>query len=237
MNSFDVIIIGSGAGGATAAYRTCAAGLRTMLLEKGHELPTDGSTLDIDRVVHRGEFLSREPWRDAAGNTFTPEEHFNVGGKTRWYGAALLRFDPQEFLPDPSHQCRGWPIGYHDLEPYYREAETLLDVRNIPIEPALARIVDRVTRERSAWHARSMPMSLAPDIGSDPHEAAHFDGFASVHALKRDADNALLARARLTGRLTVRTGAEVADLLASARDATRIDGVRCTDGTNGGPAP
>jgi choline dehydrogenase-like flavoprotein len=231
MNAFDVIVVGSGAGGAAAANRTCAAGLRTLLLEKGHQLPTDGSTLDIERVVHRGEFLSREMWRDGAGRAFAPEEHFNVGGKTRWYGAALLRFDPREFLPDAHHQCRGWPIGYYDLEPYYREAETLLGVRQIPIEPALARIVDRISRAPSDWHAMPIPMSLATDICSDRHEAAHFDGFASVRALKHDAANSLLERASATGRLTLRTGAEATDLLARMNTDAEIDGVRCADGS------
>ena len=60
MNNFDVIVIGSGAGGAAAAHRLVEAGLRVLLLEKGEPLPRDGSTLDITRVVHEGEFLARE---------------------------------------------------------------------------------------------------------------------------------------------------------------------------------
>ena len=94
MNSqdYDAIVIGSGAGGAAAAYRLAMGGLNVALLEKGNHLPTDGSTLDIRRVVHEGAFLSREPWTDGRGRGLAPEEHFNVGGKTKWYGAALLRF-------------------------------------------------------------------------------------------------------------------------------------------------
>ncbi len=57
---YDAIVIGSGAGGAAAAYRLVLGGLRVALLEKGGHLPTDGSTLDIRRVVHEGEFFSRE---------------------------------------------------------------------------------------------------------------------------------------------------------------------------------
>ena len=114
---YDAIVIGSGAGGAAAAYRLVRAGLRVALLEKGPPLPKDGSTLDIKRVVHQGEFLSREIWRDGAGREFAPEEHFNLGGKTKWYGAALLRFAPHEFTPDVDHGCRGWPIDYANLAP------------------------------------------------------------------------------------------------------------------------
>ena len=74
----DAIVIGSGAGGAAAAYELVRAGLRVLLLEKGKALPRDGSTLDVDRVVRRGEFLSREPWVDGRGRplviavTWTP---------------------------------------------------------------------------------------------------------------------------------------------------------------------
>lgn len=64
---YDAIVIGSGAGGAAAAYRLALAGLNVALLEKGNHLPTDGSTLDIQRVVHEGAFLSREPWTDGGG--------------------------------------------------------------------------------------------------------------------------------------------------------------------------
>src|SRR5512134_3308794 len=102
---YDAIIIGSGAGGCAAAYRLVQAGLSVLVLEKGAHLPRDGSTLDIDRVVHRGEFLSREPWQDGAGNRVVPEEHFNVGGKTKWYGAALLRFAPEEFRANDERGC------------------------------------------------------------------------------------------------------------------------------------
>ena len=61
--SFDVIIVGSGAGGSAAAYQLARAGARVALVEKGSPLPRDGSTLDFNRVVHRGEFNSREVWQ------------------------------------------------------------------------------------------------------------------------------------------------------------------------------
>ena len=88
--SFDAVIIGSGAGGSAAAYKLANAGLRVAVVEKGSELPRDSSTLDFDKVVHRGLFKSKEQWFDGRGRTFAPEEYFNVGGKTKWYGAALL---------------------------------------------------------------------------------------------------------------------------------------------------
>src|SRR5512143_3323322 len=103
---YDAIIVGSGAGGAAAAYRLVQAGLEVLLLETGGELPRDTATLDVQAVVHEGRFKSHEPWRDGAGRVIVPEEYFNVGGKTRWYGAALLRYSAAEFSADAPHQCR-----------------------------------------------------------------------------------------------------------------------------------
>lgn len=226
---YDALIVGSGAGGAAAAYRLARAGLDVLLLEKGQRLPTDGSTLDVARVVINGEFLSREAWRDAAGNEIRPEEHFNLGGKTKWYGAALIRYAPHEFGADAAHACAGWPIAYRDLEPYYAEAEGLLGVRQFECEPDLARIVARLTRG-GGWRAEPLPMGLAPDILEDVHEAAHFDGFASARDLKSDAQTALLARVGGANRLTILTGTEADTLLADAANPRRIVGVRTTDG-------
>jgi choline dehydrogenase-like flavoprotein len=226
---YDAIIIGSGAGGAAAAYRLVRAGLRVALLEKGPRLPKDGSTLDIRRVVHQGEFLSREIWRDSAGREFAPEEHFNLGGKTKWYGAALLRFAPHEFAPDVDHGCLGWPIDYPTLAPYYDEAEELLTVRRFPIEPGLSRIVSRITRNPSTWTASPLPMGLAGGILHDAAEAAHFDGFASVRALKSDAEQSLLMRVMGDPRLTLLTNTEAVDLIGNPRHPARIIGVRTSD--------
>ena len=110
LTTYDELIVGSGAGGCAAAYQLAQQGRRVLLLEKGAELPRDGSTLDPQRVLRNGEFLSDEPWFDRSGSLFVPEEHFNLGGKTKWYGAALLRFAPHEFEADPAHQCLEWPF-------------------------------------------------------------------------------------------------------------------------------
>jgi choline dehydrogenase-like flavoprotein len=228
---YDAIVVGSGAGGAAAAYRLARAGLAVLVLEKGDRLPDDGSTLDIERVVHRGEFLSREPWRDGADRELVPEEHFNVGGKTKWYGAALLRYSSNEFEADPEYACGPWPIALRDLAPYYDEAERLLDVRTFAVEPALARIVRRLARPGAGWSVTSLPMGLSAAIASDAREAAHFDGFATVAGLKADADNALLARVSSQSNLLIETGAEVTELLPDGPLTTRIGGVRLADGS------
>ncbi|MEE8263531.1 MAG: NAD(P)-binding protein, partial [Gammaproteobacteria bacterium] len=91
---YDAIIVGSGAGGAAAAFTLVRAGKRVLILEKGDHLPRDRSTLDVKKVFREGTFKNDEPWVDNQNRQFVPDEHCNVGGKTKWYGAALLRFSP-----------------------------------------------------------------------------------------------------------------------------------------------
>jgi choline dehydrogenase-like flavoprotein len=224
---FDAIVIGSGAGGSAAAYKLATAGLRVAIVEKGERLPRDSSTLDIDRVVHKGEFLSKEPWRDGRGNAFVPEEHFNVGGKTKWYGAALLRYGRHEFDADPAHQCFSWPFGYDELAPYYDEAESLLGLREFDPENDLKRISTRLTPD---WVAMPLPLALAPTILTHPDEAARFDGFASVANLKGDAETGFLSRLCGLPNVSMLTGKAVTELLPHPQSAQRIAGVRLEDG-------
>ena len=228
---YDAIVIGSGAGGSAAAYHLTQTGKRVLLIERGPSLPKDGSTLDAQQVISDGKFLAREPWLDRLGRTVVPEEHFNLGGKTKWYGAALLRFAPEEFEVDTDHQCRGWPIAYADLEPYYEEAENLLGVRRFPVEEDMRRVASGLQKLDPRWRMQSLPLGLSADILNHPHEASHFDAYASVRGLKADAENRFLDRVRDRDNLQILTGKKVTSLIPSADDATRIAGVICDDGS------
>jgi choline dehydrogenase-like flavoprotein len=228
---YDAIIIGSGAGGSAAAYQLTQSGKRVLLLEKGLELPKDGSTLDVEKVAGRKLFIDDEPWLDRDGRRIAPQERSNLGGKTKWYGAALLRFAPQEFQADEPHQCLPWPLAYEALEPFYEEAERLLGVRNFPIEPDFQRIVAGLKKRDPMWRKQPLPMGLAPDILNYPQEAKHFDAFASVRGLKSDAETCLLNRVRQKPNLHILTGRKVTALKAARGDATRLSGVECEDGT------
>ena len=86
--TYDTIIVGSGAGGSAAAYNLVQAGKRVLILEKGDFLPRDCSTLDVKTVFKEGKFKNHEQWVDNRNRTFVPGEYYNVGGKTKWYGAA-----------------------------------------------------------------------------------------------------------------------------------------------------
>lgn len=226
-STYDCLVIGSGAGGCAAAFKLARAGLRVALIEKGGSLPRDGSTLDFNKVIHQGLFKSQELWRDAKGAPFAPEEYFNLGGKTKWYGAALLRYGRHEFAPDLAHQCLGWPLGYDELAPYYDEAEQLLGVRSFSTEPGLARIGSRL--DPNIWQISPLPLALNSSILANPLEASHFDGFASVAGLKGDGE-AFLAKLRGRSNITLLTGEAVVDLLGVAGSPRRISGVRLRNG-------
>jgi choline dehydrogenase-like flavoprotein len=229
-SNFDAIIVGSGAGGCAAAYKLVSSGLRVLLLEKGAPLPKDASTLDFDKVVHRGVFKSMERWLDHSGKPIAPEEHFNVGGKTKWYGAALLRFARHEFEADSAHGCLAWPFGYDEFAPYYDEAEGLLDVRTFPVEPNLAHIVAKLQRTSPMWRTEPLQLGLSKDILDHQVEAMRFDGFASIDDTKADGETAFLSRIRDQSNFHLLSNAEVVELLANPYDARHIIGVRLRDG-------
>lgn len=228
---FDAIIVGSGAGGSAAAYYLVQSGRRVLLLERGPELPRDGSTLDVEQVFARHAFVETERWVDAQGHAIVPEERSNLGGKTRWYGAALLRFSREEFQGDPDRQFLPWPIAADELTPFYEAAEQLLGVRTFPIEPDLARIAEHLAGPWRGWDVRPLPLGLSAGILDHPEEAKHFDGFASPRGLKADGQSAFLERVRRHPNLVIATGRTVTDLLAWDADPQRVIGVVCDDGT------
>jgi choline dehydrogenase-like flavoprotein len=228
---FDAIIVGSGAGGAAAAYALVGRGLKVLVLEKGGTLPRDGSTLSTREVFRNGRFKNKEPWLDGKGRRFTPSEFHNVGGKTKWYGAALLRFAPHEFAADPAHQCLAWPFGHDELAPYYDEAERLLHVNRFENEPELQRLVDRICRQDPSWRSEALPLGLKREILEDEEEAKHFDGFASVAGLTADAERNLIERIAGRPNFALLTKKEVVALLHPPGEPARVEGVVCRDGS------
>jgi choline dehydrogenase-like flavoprotein len=228
--NYDVIVIGSGAGGSAAAFQLTQDGKRVLLLEKGLPLPRDGSTLDAQKVLRHGAFLSTEAWLDGEGRTTVPEEHFNLGGKTKWYGAALLRFAPHEFEPDAGHGCSGWPVGYQDLAPFYDKAERLLGVRQFEPEANTRALFAGLRKQDAQWREESLSLGLAAEILSHPGEARHFDGFASVAGFKADAECSLLAKVAHKPNLEILTGIPVTALIPAEGNPARVAGVECADG-------
>jgi choline dehydrogenase-like flavoprotein len=140
-NHYDVIIIGTGAGGGTLAYRLAPSGKKVLLIERGDFVPREKQNWDSRAVVGDGRYNNVEPWRDHRGNEFVPGAHYFVGGNTKFYGAALVRLRKQDFGALRHHGgiSPAWPLSYEDLEPYYTEAEHLYHVHGVrgedPTEP------------------------------------------------------------------------------------------------------
>jgi len=226
---WDALIIGSGAGGCAAAYSLVRAGKKVLMLEKGEYLPTDGSTLDVDKVFSEGRFKNKQAWLDGQGHRFVPVEYYNVGGKTKWYGAALLRFAPHEFEADADFSCLSWPIPYTTLEPWYEKAEELLHIRHFDFEPDLQALIDRKFSTGSGWRTEHLPLGLNKSILEHPNEARHFDGFASVTGDKSEAESSILRQIKNAPNFTLLTGKTVSSLISDSSDPAHITGVRCSD--------
>lgn len=230
-NSYDVIVIGSGAGGASVAYKLVNAGRRVLVLERGGYLPRDASTLSVKQVFKERVFSNKDVWIDGLNQKFVPDEFYNVGGKTKWYGAALFRFSPHEFEADEAFSCLAWPFGLETLAPYYAEAEALLSVNRFENEPDLQALIDRIVRHNPNWKPDQIPLGLKREVLNDPEEAKHFDGFASPSGYKSDAEWNILDRIKDRPGFTILDGQQVHGLLPADSHHERIAGVRTSDGS------
>jgi len=127
---YDVVIVGTGAGGGTLAWKLAPSGKRILLLERGPFLPRERDNWETAAVFVRAKYHCTEEWKDQDDNEFSPEQNYYVGGNTKFYGAALFRLRPEDFGEITHHGgvSPAWPLGYQDFEPYYAEAEQLYHV-------------------------------------------------------------------------------------------------------------
>src|SRR4249919_2123076 len=141
MDAYDVIIIGTGAGGGMLAPHLAPSGKRILLLERGDWLPREPQNWSSQDVFVDNRYVSPDTWYDGDGKPFQPGVHYFVGGATKLYGAALYRLREQDFGELEHHDgvSPAWPISYHELEPYYTQAEQLYEVHGArgedPTEP------------------------------------------------------------------------------------------------------
>jgi choline dehydrogenase-like flavoprotein len=127
---YDVVIVGTGAGGGTIASVLARGGKRTLLLERGDFLPREMANWDPDQVFVDGRYISADTWYDSDGAPFQPQVHYFVGGATKMYGAALYRLRPADFgeIQHVDGLSPAWPVSYDEFEPWYTKAEWLYQV-------------------------------------------------------------------------------------------------------------
>jgi choline dehydrogenase-like flavoprotein len=141
MSHYDVIVIGSGAGGGTLVHRLAPSGKRILLLERGDWLPREPQNWSAADVFVDNRYVSADTWYDDRGKPFQPQVHYFVGGATKLYGAALYRLREEDFREITHYDgiSPGWPVGYDEFEPYYLQAEQLYQVHGArgedPTEP------------------------------------------------------------------------------------------------------
>ncbi len=127
---YDIIVIGSGPGGASLAQRLAPSGKRILMLERGDYLPRSRSNWDSKTVFVDGAYQAPETWFNSDGKSFHPGLHYFVGGNSKVYGAALFRLRERDFgeLIHQDGVSPAWPLGYDVFEPYYTQAEALYHV-------------------------------------------------------------------------------------------------------------
>ena len=138
---FDVIIVGSGAGGGTLASCLAPSGKDILILERGDWLKREADNWDAAAVFEYNRYVSPDTWYDRNGRPFQPQVHYFVGGATKLFGAALYRLRQRDFAELRHYDgiSPAWPISYEEFEPYYARAEEMYHVHGLrghdPTEP------------------------------------------------------------------------------------------------------
>ncbi|HJP98972.1 MAG TPA: NAD(P)-binding protein, partial [Rhodanobacteraceae bacterium] len=181
---YDVVIIGSGVGGAAVAHILADSGARILILERGERLPREAQNWSPEAVFVEQRYRTTDIWYDASGEPFRPGQFYFVGGHTKFYGAAMFRFRERDFegIEHEEGSSQAWPLRYADLEPWYGEAERLFGVHGkagedptepprsspypyppIPHEPVIAKAFERLRALKDMGY----PLVLAKPFGTD----------------------------------------------------------------------
>jgi choline dehydrogenase-like flavoprotein len=211
MDAYDVIIIGSGAGGGTLARHLAPSGKRILVLERGDWLRREPQNWSAGDVFVDNRYVSPDTWYDDRGRAFQPQVHYFVGGATKLYGAALYRLRETDFGELQHHDgvSPAWPIPYDDLEPYYTLAERHYEVHGargedpteppssapypfpaVSHEPRIQKLADDL--EAAGYHPFHAPCGIRLDEANTPYSTCircqTCDGFPCLVHAKSDAE-------------------------------------------------
>jgi choline dehydrogenase-like flavoprotein len=232
----DVVVIGSGMGGATTAHALARRGVDVLVLERGQRLPREPENWSPRAVFVERRYKPDETWYDAKGRGFAPGVHYVVGGNTKVYGASLPRFREHDFgaVEHREGTSPAWPFSYADLEPYYGQAEQLYRVhgttgedptepwRSTPYphpalehEPYVADLASRLAEH--GVHPSANAMGVDRSDGRHPDgglrgtciRCATCDGFPCRVGAKSDAETCAIDPALSDSGLRLATGMRV----------------------------
>jgi choline dehydrogenase-like flavoprotein len=254
LDHYDVIIIGSGPGGASVAHKLAPTGKRILLLERGDYLPRSPANWDSQTVFVDAAYQAKETWYGADGRSFQPGLHYFVGGNSKVYGAALFRMRERDFgeIIHKDGVSPAWPIKYDLFEPYYAEAEQLFHVHGqrgedpyeppssgpfpyppVSHEPQIQALSDSLSKD--GLHPFHLPLGILLDEKDDKPTPTSicircdaFDGFPCLLNGKADAQVMCVdPTLRAYPNLTLLTGAYVSKLEANESGKV-VTGVRVT---------
>ena len=247
MSSYDVIVIGSGAGGGTLVRHLAASGKRILLLERGGWLAREPQNWQAQAVFVDGRYTSPDTWYYDNGEPFQPQVHYYVGGATKLYGAALYRLRPEDFgeIRHADGLSPAWPLGYDEFEPWYTKAEWLYQVHGthgedpteghcskdypwpaVSHEPRVQQISDALAA--GGYHPFHAPVGILLNEANRALSAcircATCDGYPCLVHAKSDADVIAVRPLLDQPNVTLLVNAEVERLEtdASGRTVTRV---------------
>lgn len=235
---YDIIIIGTGAGGGTLARALAPTGKRILILERGDFVPKEKDNWDSQAVFLDGKYRAKETWHDKDGKEFQPGTQYCVGGNTKFYGAALLRFRQTDFGEVKHHGgvSPAWPINYEDIAPYYTKAEQWYHVHGLrgsdpteppesepypheplPQEPRIQELWDDL--EKIGHHPFPLPIGVRLGNEGDKPAAVtqfeKFDGYPDPTESKSDAHVIGIKPAQESPNVTLKTNVYVERLVTS----------------------
>ncbi|MER8002700.1 GMC family oxidoreductase [Streptomyces sp. NPDC095613] len=237
----DVVVVGSGMGGATLAWALKDSGLDVLVVERGRFLPREVENAEPEEMFLKGRYKTAEPWYDGrTGDTFQPGVYYWVGGNTKFYGACLPRFRTTDFEQTQHYDgiSPAWPFTYEDLEPHYATVEELYQVHGTPGEdptepprstdyphPALPHepAVERFARSLRAQGLNPfhMPNGMNLDTQAQRMQATASDGTPCPNDVKSEAENRALRPALDSKDVRLLTEARITRLITGA-DGTQV---------------
>ena len=235
METYDLLIVGTGAGGGTLAYALAGSGMRILLIERGDYLPQEPQNWQPRVVFDERRYKPDETWYGQDGKPFHPGVHYFVGGNTKVYGAALPRLRREDFgaVEHEGGTSPAWPVSYEELEPYYNKAETIYRVhgvsgedlteppRSCPFpfpavdhEPAIGELAARL--RANGLHPFHLPMGVDVREGGKCILCKTCDGFPCQMLAKSEADICCVRPALASPTVTLWTRTKALRLLTDA---------------------